>query len=793
MYPQLNKPESQYPVMVPDNQMLSTEIREALLHYDTSPTLSDFLEIILRRKWLIIGVFFLFIVPAAVINFMIKPVFQATGSIEINPQSPKVTKFENIISNPIGMKTDEYYLTQLELLQSPALARRVIDRLDLDKKDGFNPELDKKNETKLIWRLANRIMDLKGTVMGMVMSLFQPATEHVKTAGVAAGSGEQGERREKSLAEIRFEKYMESLFKARLAVEIVPDTSIVQIKFDSTDPALSAQVVNGLIEEYISWQMDRRIEAAKAAKQQLEKQIKLARTDMEKSESEMNRYAREKGIVSLDGRLNLVYQQLEKINTALAEAEAERIQKGEFYKYTEGSDIASSPLVLQNTLIQSLRQQYIDLTGEYEKLRVFFKDDYPSVKNLKAKMIDIGKKIDAEQQRLLNSFKNDYLAAEKKEKALLTTAEEKKALALQLNDYASRYKVLEREVEINKQIFQSLLERSKEIDANVGTDLGNIKIVDLASMPLRPVKPKMLRNLFLAAALGLMAGCGLAFFREYMDRTIRRIDEISDRHMIPILGVLPLVSKEEAKRLDTLVRVSPASLFSEAVRAAKASVQLACARQREDGVKSFLVTGTTAGEGKTTIASNLAQAYAATGAKVLIMDADLRRPRLDWVFARQSGNGHHGLSHFLNGVCSVEQIIQETDVPNLYYIPSGPASSRLAELLASSNMKKLLSYLSENFDRVILDSPPFGVFADVLLLAGQVDAVILVTALGRTHREDVRIFRSKIVEARGHLLGSIVNKLDLNRYNGSYYQKHYRSYYSRRYDHGENLPVKQDF
>lgn len=782
MIPQLERDSSsKYPVPVTESRVLSPEIRDVLLNYDTTPTVSDFLEILLRRKWLIVGIFFLFVIPTVIISFMIKPLYQATGSIEINPNTPKVTKFDNMLLDNPMLRQGGYFETQMELLKSPSLARRVMDKLDLTNQPGFNPVLDQKYEKKAIWRAANYLMNLRGMIMGSVMGLFQPATDHIAKA-------EEGE----SLREEAKQRGMEGLFISKLLVEMKPDTSIADIQFESTDPKLAAVVVNGIIDEYINWEMDRKIDAAKAAKQQLGKQIKSARTEMEVSEAELNRYAKERGIVSLDSRMNLVYQQLEKINEALAKAETERIEKGEFYRYTQGSDIASSPLVLQNSLVQSLRQQYIDLMGEYEKLRTFFKDEYPTVKNLRAKMVDVGKRIDAEQQRLLGSFKNDYLAAMNKEKALQATAEEKKSLALQLNDYASRFKVLEREVEINKQIFQSLLERSKEIDANVGTDLGTIKIVDLATTPLRPYQPRILRNVFLACALGLLGGVGLAFFREAMDKTIRRVDEISDRHMIPILGVLPLVRKDEARSLDVLVRRSPASLFSEAVRAAKASVQMACSGQRYEDVKSLLITGTTAGEGKTTIAANLAQACAAAGERVLIIDADLRRPRLGKIFAGQSTNGQFGLSHYLNGVCELDQIVRETEIPHLSFIASGPASSRLAELLASTRMKGMVSALSEDYDRIILDSPPFGVFADVLILSGQVDAVILVSALGRTHREDVRIFRRKINEARGFLLGSIVNKLDLNRYNGSYYQKHYRSYYSTRSRNGQNLPVEYE-
>ena len=240
------------------------------------------MEILLRRKWLIAGIFFLFVVPTLIINFMIKPVYQATGSIEINPNAPKVTKFDDmLLDNPL-LKQGGYFETQIALLRSSSLARRVIERLNLENEPGFNPVLDQKLETKPIWRTANYLMNLKGMIMGGIMGLFKPSTAHVVQA-----EGEAGMDSRRSQAKMRF---LEGLFAGKLLVEMKPDTSIADIKFESTDPKLAARIVNQIIDEYINWEMDRNLDAAKAAKQQLDKQIKSARTEMELAEAEMNRY-----------------------------------------------------------------------------------------------------------------------------------------------------------------------------------------------------------------------------------------------------------------------------------------------------------------------------------------------------------------------------------------------------------------------------------------------------------------------------------------------------------------------
>ncbi len=363
-----------FPVPITGERLPSTELRPIYSGtQERSPSLSDFLEILVRRKWIILGFTLLVLIPTVWVNLKAKPIYKAEGFIEMSPEMPKVTKFESVISNYVGRKSEEFYLTQMELLKSAALARRVIQRLELDKNPAFNPALAESLEKKdLLQRAIDGVFAFKHAVVKTVEDWFR--------------SGDPGPVRPEDhyFASLRTQKWLEALFNDALKVEAKFETSILQVSFDSTSPALAADVVNVLIDEYSNWQMDRRIDAAKTAKEQLEKQIKLARNEVERAESKILLFSREKGIVSLDSRLNLVYQQLEKINEALAKAEAERIQKEEFYNQAKSSDISTSPLVLQNSLISGLKQQYIDLMGEYEKLRVFFKDDYPTVNDIYA-------------------------------------------------------------------------------------------------------------------------------------------------------------------------------------------------------------------------------------------------------------------------------------------------------------------------------------------------------------------------------------------------------------------------
>jgi capsular exopolysaccharide synthesis family protein len=282
-----------------------------------------------------------------------------------------------------------------------------------------------------------------------------------------------------------------------------------------------------------------------------------------------------------------------------------------------------------------------------------------------------------------------------------------------------------------------------------------MQVVDYAKIPSRPYKPNVRLNLLIALAIGIMGGIGLAFFFEYFDKTVKRVDEISERFQIPVLGVTPQI-QEKNMNFDKLVSQDPTSHFSEAIRTTKVSLELS--GSGDYPLKSLLITSTAPQEGKTTVASNLAITFAETGERVLLIDCDLRRPRLH----RTYGGDQHprkGLSQFLAGTCGIEEVIKKTDIPNLYFISAGLIPPNPVELLASKRMKKALTSFTEHFDRVILDGPPSGGFADVLVLGNIVSGTILVCSLGQTHRDALRLFLKGILHVNGYLLGCVINKL----------------------------------
>ncbi|MEE4609189.1 MAG: polysaccharide biosynthesis tyrosine autokinase, partial [Desulfobacteraceae bacterium] len=551
---------------------------------------------------------------------------------------------------------------------------------------------------------------------------------------------------------------------------------LIEVAFLSPERKLSQAVVNGLTHEFVQWQMEKKMEASDLARGFLMKQIDRAKISLEQAEEELNRFAQAAGIVSLDSRQNAILVQLEDLNSALAEAEADMIGKQALYTQALKDGPSILPEVMDSGLISELKGEYARLQAEYEKLSVTFKDDYPAVRALLGRMRSIENRLREEEGKIFETVRNRYEAAAEKVAALKERAAAQQQAAMDLNERATQYKIMAREVETNKQIYQSLLERAREIESMAGVSSSNIHIVDAARLPILPAKPDVRRNLLLAVVLGLFAGVGLAFFLEYFTDQIANPDEIADRFQIPILGVVPLARTENGN-LDKAFVSDPKSFFAEALRTTKVSLQLSGAGQRS---RSFVITSTRPEEGKTTLAANLAMSFAAGGERVVVVDADLRRPRVHKIFGENGASAATGLSTFLAGRGEASGLVRRDGVPGVSYIAAGPCPPNPVELLASRRFGLLIDKLEQHFDRVIIDAPPMQGFADTLVVSRHVGGVVLVCSAGETTREGLRHFKKSVLGINGTILGCIINKVNLNRRYGypAYYKYYgYHKYY----------------
>ncbi len=754
--------QNQYPNI--DNQLAvrdnygqnlpSVEVREVAPEFQDEIDLRDILDVIIRRKWAVLTVLLFFFFSVAIITFSMTPQFKARGSLKVSAHASNLTKFDSLEGS--ALKTMEFQQTQVKLLQSEQLANRVIDVLELNENKVFNPAIGKK----------------AGTSKGILASLkdFVRADESSDSVNLLSEEAQQRILHDKILAS----------FKDRFKVSPVRNSELIEISFETSDPVLSADIANAAMEEFINMHMDGNIKASKDASRFLDKQILSAQVKLEKSEIALQKFARKIGVVSLNPKLNMVLKQMEELNTALAQAGAERVRMEARYEQTLGENSQNFTRVLNSELIQALKTQHSALNAEYEDLSTTFKSGYPKMIQLKARMDDLEQRIKEEKEQILNSIKSDYETAVKTEKYLQERADIQKQRSLDLEEKATQYKIYDREVESSKSIYNSLLQRAKEIEATIGAAVTNIQIIDTSRPPLYPYKPRVALNLLLGIVLGSFAGVGTAFLLEYFDNTIKNPDEMAERFHIPVLGLIPYDKEAvDNRRLMSLKFFNdPRSPVAEAFRTTMTSVRLSVA---DDPPKSILITSVLPSAGKSSLSSNACLSYLAEDEKCLLIDADLRKPSLHRVF--KNGEKGKGLSSVLSGMAKLSDVIVKTDYDGLDFISSGPLPPNPAELLSSKRMRQLLSLVSRNYDRVIVDGPPYQGFAEILVLANMVDGVILIAVEGDTPREGVKHFRKSIINVGGRILGAIINKSGKKKGYGYSYGGY--KYYAYNYEYGK--------
>jgi capsular exopolysaccharide synthesis family protein len=513
---------------------------------------------------------------------------------------------------------------------------------------------------------------------------------------------------------------------------------------------------------------------------------------VEKADEDLRAFASKHGIISLEEKENIVIQRLSELNEALAKAEAERMAKEALYKQTQSPTPDSLPPILENKLVQELKQISIQLEAQYMKLsETLFKPDWPEMKRLKDQMETVQSQLDREIIKILAGIKNEYESSLRKEVLLRNAFEDQKTKAMEMQQRAIQYNILKREADTNKELYKGLLQRMKEAGVSAGITASNIQVVDQAEMPTKPFKPNKELNLLLAAVVGLFLGVGLAFFLEHLDDTVKTPEDLQDLIRLPSFGIIPEGAYERRKLLESNNSFSielatfdfPRSMLSEAYRSIRTSILLSSSGNPP---KIIAVSSPNPGEGKTTTVINTAIALSQTGVQVIIIDADMRKPRVHNVLGKENGVG---LSSFLSGNADLESTIQKSRVPNLYYVPSGPIPPNPSELLGSALFKKMIESLGSRFSYMIIDSPPLLAFSDSVIISTNVDGVIMVVIGGKTPRETLKRSKEVLLQVDAKILGVVINRVKMggSAY-GSYYHRYY-TYYGKEGKKKKDLPV----
>lgn len=701
-------------------------------------SLSDYIDILRRRKWIVISCFVLSVVTALLVSHIITPMYRAEITIEISPEkTPKITSFEEVVE--LDSSQAEYYETQYLLLKSKSLANELVVKLDLLNNSEFVGTDDDKTG-------VSNILDILSGIFSSPL-----------------GSGDtESEVEERTKNQIVIDKFIHR-------IDIEPDrkSRLVKVGFLSKDPEFATKTANMLGDHYIEWTLNRKLNATKSSRNYLEKQLSLVKAKLEKAEEHLNHFAKNSDIISMEENLNLTYLQLSELNLALTEAENERLAKQAHYEEVQNGNYKFLPQIMNDPSIQMLDEEYTKAKSEYDNLAVIYGPNYPDLKQLGAKVSRIQNEIQKRVDSIAQSIKKDYLSTQRKENIIRKRNEEQKNLASEFNEKAIQYKILVREVETNESIYENLLQRLKETEVISANKTSNIQVVDYATVPFKPHSPNILLNLILAAFIGLTGGVALSFVTEHFDNTIKDEEDLKNHFSIPILGVVPLVDHDINIPIEKVTHEKPLSILSESFRVLRTSVLFS---SPDSQPKSILVTSTQPLEGKTTCSSNLAISFTQSNMNVVLIDADMRRPRMGKVYKQRSGNGN-GLSTYLIRKHSLEEIIENTEIDGLQIIHSGSIPPNPSELLGSERMKELIQSLSEKFDIVLIDAPPALGFADSLLISRSVDGVILVTSPGITQRKSLQISIDDIRRVQGKILGAIVNRVQshTDKYRYNYY------------------------
>jgi polysaccharide biosynthesis transport protein len=766
-----------------------------------------------KRRFLILVITLLVGLAAAMANYAAPKIYVASTQIRIDPAGPEYLPLPNAVA-PV---TDEsYYQTEYAELQGAELAKRVIQGLHLDQEPRFIPE---------------------GRVEGII-----PLARVLYREAVAHAAGDRSAEASPVPAPDLVGAYLRGL-----TVTPVPNSRLVTISFASRSPELAAQIANGHAREFLKTVVEARTDFYAEVQQFLEARLSEIKKRTEESEAALNDFRRRNRVLAVSGseKENVTLDRLASLNGDYVKAQAERIAAEADYDLVKKRRYESLASVQRDPLYNSLRQELDSLKSEQARLAQTYQPKYPKMQELAGRIAELDKRLASQVKRAVDGVESQYLAAKAKEEALAAEVEKQKKETLDLNDLNAEYQVLARDAEANRELYKNLLARAKETNITQSMKATNVRVVADADVPRNPSLLESRRRLLMALVIGLCLGCGIAFGLEYIDNSIKTPEDAESLLQLPALAVIPSFSHEESREehphhrrerpslrkvvaelpvevggaklpvgpiRDGSVPGDPAelvvahqsdSIITEAYRTLRTAVLLSSADKPPQIIQ---LVSSLSREGKTVTAVNTALTLAQSGAKVLLIDADLRRPRCNGIFQTPRSPG---LVDVLVGLSPLDKCIRSVKLDgleNLFHgvpmneheghnghdgqngsanglafgavslLPAGTKAPNPAEILGSQRMRELLRGLRERYDFIIIDSPPVLPVADSVMLATMVDGVLMVIKGQSTTVPVVKQAIAKLERVGARLLGSILNDVDVKSGDYYYYKGYYASY-----------------
>ncbi|HTQ62312.1 MAG TPA: polysaccharide biosynthesis tyrosine autokinase [Candidatus Solibacter sp.] len=690
------------------------------------PHLYDYLLILRKHQWLILSFLLAVVTIVTISTFRMQSVYVATARIEIDRENSNILPFPGADPYEYIMDQDNYIETQSKILTSETLALQTI-------------------RSSGLWARA------------------ESGSPNGPSEALATGSLEN----QKSPPEL-------GAFLGSLSVKRVPNSQLLDVSFESTDPKFAARVVNEHIKNFQDQNIRSRYDETTRATTWLRDELDELKITVQQSEDKRIAYERQNQIWTLDDKQNITTQRLADINKALTDAQQDRMKKEALYQFAKAGGVSEVAQLRDNSALQGLIQKRQTAQEEYDDALNQYGPNFPKVLRLQAQLKDIDQLIEKEKVNTIDQIESDYREAKARENLLTQALDQQKVEANAMAGRLVEYNIIKREAEANKALYDGLTTKLKEVGISAALQSSNIRVVDPAMIPTYPSRPAKARNIALAFLVGLVGGIGLALLREYLDNTVKTPDDIETLARLPSLAVVPefaspngngtrkrllpgMSTNGHEKRIELVAQHLPKSQMSEAFRALRTSLLLS---QPGRPPQVILVTSALPREGKTTAAANLAVTLAQLGDRTVLVDADLRKPGVGRLL--NMGNGKYaGLSSYLAGVSSLDLVtIPHPVIPNLAAIPTGPLPPNPADLLSSSKLTEAISELRTKFKFVVIDSPPVMAATDAVILSVQTDGVLLVVRSGETPKEAFTRTRDLLNSVKCHILGVVLNAVD---------------------------------